>query len=107
MPDPKEPRKETVRITLPPRVSPNPFDTTAGPRDTVRINLPTRPPADGVVPTRLPPSPSPAAAPVASINVAPKAAPIVRVDEIPMPLCWALLGASAVILIIQIWNYLS
>jgi hypothetical protein len=27
------------------------------------------------------------------------------VDPIPMPLCWTLLGASAVILIVQIWNY--
>jgi hypothetical protein len=26
-------------------------------------------------------------------------------DEIPMAFCWALLGVSAVILIIQIWNY--
>jgi len=29
------------------------------------------------------------------------------VDAIPMPLCWTLLGVSAVILIIQIWNYFS
>lgn len=27
------------------------------------------------------------------------------VDSIPMPLCWTLLGVSAVILIVQIWNY--
>jgi hypothetical protein len=26
-------------------------------------------------------------------------------DRIPMPLCWTLLGVSAVILIVQIWNY--
>jgi hypothetical protein len=26
-------------------------------------------------------------------------------DPIPMPLCWTLLGVSAVILIVQIWNY--
>jgi hypothetical protein len=29
------------------------------------------------------------------------------VDAMPKLLCWALLGVSAVILIIQIWNYLS
>jgi hypothetical protein len=29
----------------------------------------------------------------------------VAAEAIPMPLCWALLGISAVILIIQIWNY--
>jgi hypothetical protein len=27
------------------------------------------------------------------------------IDTIPMSLCWALLAASAVTLIIQIWNY--
>ena len=32
---------------------------------------------------------------------------ISTIDKIPMPLCWVLLGASAVILILQIWNYLS
>ena len=29
------------------------------------------------------------------------------VDAIPMPLCWMLLGVSTVILIIQIWTYIS
>ena len=29
------------------------------------------------------------------------------VDAIPMPLCWTLLGVSTVILIIQIWTYIS
>jgi hypothetical protein len=28
-------------------------------------------------------------------------------DAIPMPICWTLLVVSAVILIIQIWTYLS
>jgi hypothetical protein len=27
------------------------------------------------------------------------------VNSMPMPLCWTLLGVSAVILIVQIWNY--
>jgi ribosomal protein S12 methylthiotransferase len=37
------------------------------------------------------------------------AAPQVRVtiDQIPKPLCWALLGVSAATLIIQIWSYFS
>ena len=40
-------------------------------------------------------------------------APIEKAEEsstitaIPMPICWALLGASTVILIIQIWTYFS
>jgi len=29
------------------------------------------------------------------------------VNAIPMPICWALLGVSTVILIIQIWTYFS
>ena len=31
--------------------------------------------------------------------------PATIVDAIPKPLCWAVLSVSAVILIIQIWNY--
>ena len=213
MADSREPKKETVRITLPPRVPPNPAEAASNRRDTVRINLPSRPPANGIAPktptfvptpasaippipprppvspppsplppapanpvsapTFLPPqspassvprppssasvplaaakpaampttetqpvSPGPkketaritvlpdppkssgavqmkktqplismpaATAPVTPVTMAPKEA-IVKVDAIPMPLCWILLGASAVILLIQIWNYLS
>jgi hypothetical protein len=29
------------------------------------------------------------------------------VENIPMPLCWAVFGVSALILILQIWNYFS
>ena len=42
----------------------------------------------------------------APLTVAPKDTSAM-VDAIPMPLCWTLLGVSTVILIIQIWNYLS
>ena len=49
MADQKEPKKETVRITLPPRPAGQPAPATTG-RDTVRINLPARPPANGVIP---------------------------------------------------------
>jgi hypothetical protein len=205
MADPKEPKKETVRITLPPRVTPSPAEAAGNTRDTVKINLPSRPPANSMEPNRhAPAAPSPAppgsprlpvsqpsappkpvaprpflpppissssatsaprssfapsapfaagmpametelvssgpkketarmtilpdppkvsgsvqmkktqplinmpaaTAPVTPVNVAPKeAAP--KVDAISMPLCWALLGTSAAILLIQIWNYLS
>jgi hypothetical protein len=43
--------------------------------------------------------------PSTTIIVTPQ--PQLRVDQIPMPLCWALLAASTTILILQIWNYLS
>jgi hypothetical protein len=41
------------------------------------------------------------------ITVSPAPKPQLRVDQVPTPLCWTLLGASATILILQIWNYLS
>jgi hypothetical protein len=31
--------------------------------------------------------------------------PVVPIDAIPRPLCWAALGISALIFLIQIWNY--
>jgi hypothetical protein len=45
----------------------------------------------------------------ASIAVAPpeKAEESAMINAIPMPICWALLGVSTVILIIQIWTYFS
>ena len=43
---------------------------------------------------------------VIPVTVAPKEA-TPKVAAISMPLCWALLGTSAAILLIQIWNYLS
>jgi hypothetical protein len=48
-----------------------------------------------------------AIAPESPVTVAP--APQVRmaIDQIPKPLCWALLGVSAATLIIQIWSYFS
>jgi hypothetical protein len=226
MADPKEPKKETVRINLPPGPGSQPSGTGTTAPDTARINLPARPPVTDtpsrssnvpapvppaspgaaaaprppLVQTPLPPPPAkrvspppffpkkpappsfgspavgsalppsspplmpksptpvaPAAAGVgpfvseaaapspgpkketARIMVLPdppaKTAPAVQmkktqplttmpeaapqsapltvattktdpfVDSIPMPLCWALLGVSAVILIVQIWNY--
>jgi hypothetical protein len=33
--------------------------------------------------------------------------PRLRIDQIPMPLCWTLLAVSVTTLILQIWNYLA
>jgi hypothetical protein len=160
MADPTEPKKETVHITLPLRVTPNPAEAAAAPprpvspptflpppvssssaasaprppfapsapfaagmpaaetelispgpkKETARINVPADPPkVSGSVQMKKTQSlisrPAPPA-PVTPFTVAPKeAAP--KVDAISMPLCWALLGTSAAILLIQIWNYLS
>jgi hypothetical protein len=46
-----------------------------------------------------------ASAPETPLTVAPQ--PRITIQQIPKPLCWALLGVSAVILIIQIWSYFS
>jgi hypothetical protein len=79
-------------------------------KETARINVPADPPkVSGSVQMKKTQSlisrPAPPA-PVTPVTVAPKeAAP--KVDAISMPLYWALLGTSAAILLIQIWNYLS
>jgi hypothetical protein len=157
MPDSNEPKKETVRITVSPPPS-SPSSGAAESRETVRIHLPTRPPANAPsAPVDLPsvaraaaaampapimtpspkketaritvlpdPQPKPAVqmkktqplidlpameAPASTVTLtpepAPKPQPQVRIDQIPMPLCWTLLGVSGAILILQIWNYVS
>jgi hypothetical protein len=146
-----EPKKETTRIPVSPQPSPPPSPPVES-RDTVRIHLPTRPPANlpsapvdsappagtaaAAVPAPLP-TPGPKKE-TARITVSPdlptkpavqmkKTQPLIdlpaietpstavtvtsqpqlRIDQIPMPLCWTLLVASATVLILQIWNYLS
>ena len=104
MADSNDPKKETVRTT----VSPQPSSATSAPgesRDTVRIHLPTRQPAGQMKKTQ-PLIDLPAIeAPSTVVTVTPE--PQFRIDQPPVPLCWALLAASVVILILQIWNYLS
>jgi hypothetical protein len=155
MADSNEPKKETVSITVsPPPTSPS--STPAESRETVRIHLPTRPPANS--PSAPADSPSPARAataampapmtmpapkketaritvlpdrqpkpavqmkktqplidlpametPATTVTLTPEPAPKpqLRIDQIPMPLCWTLLAVSVTTLILQIWNYLS
>jgi len=188
-----EPKKETVRIALPPRPEQAGSAPSAANRDTVRIVLPTRNPVTPIrrlppkimpapaseetpeTPTVLPrrpptitnsspllqplpkppgmedesgpiapaaahfmpanrgpkketarisvlPRPTPTAAPsvnmtktqpllvhpAAGVQPAPviiTSKPLAALDTIPRPLCWTLLGVSAVIFLIQIWNY--
>ncbi len=76
------PKKEIARIPLMP-------DPTSKPLPTVQMKK-TQPLI--AMPTTAPQS--------TSIAVAPA-------EENAMPLCWALLGVSAIILIIQIWTYFS
>ena len=187
MADPNDPKKETVRIDLPPPVA-KPPDPTTKSREAVRIQLPIRQPSDTaslrpptgpplvstpidqdlrspqffqppptsspVSPPKPPtvsvPLPPPAPVPVTPAADLPSSGPkketarIARMPDPPlqplptvqmkktqpliampitapqsasiavapaeesiMPLCWVLLGVSTVILIIQIWTYLS
>ena len=183
MTDPNEPKKETVRIELPPPPVAKPPDPNAKSRETVRIQLPHRPSSDKPpfgTPGEPPPISKPAAqnmpspqffeppppslasppkppnvsmpvlSPVtpapSSLSSGPKketarlplmpdppskrpptvqmkktqplmamplAAPqsaaiaVAPAEKSASPLCWVLLGVSVVILIIQIWTYLS
>src|SRR5213075_1595527 len=79
------PKKETARISVLPRPMP-----TAAPA----INMTKTQPLL-VHPT--------AGVPSAPVIITSK--PLAPLDVIPRPLCWALLGISALIFLIQIWNY--
>jgi hypothetical protein len=108
-PPPSEPpsRARAAATTMP-----APMATDSSKKEAARITVLPAPPAKPAVEMKktqplidLPQVDTPAA----TVAVAPQVQrkPILRIDEIPMPLCWALLGASAAILILQIWNYVS
>ncbi|MEY2507742.1 MAG: hypothetical protein QOH01_2071 [Verrucomicrobiota bacterium] len=79
------PKKETARISVLPRPAPAPAPA---------INM------TKTQPLLVHPAGNAAAAPVIITSK-----PLARVDAIPRSLCWALLGISTVIFLIQIWNY--
>jgi hypothetical protein len=93
-------------------VSPAPDSLSSGPKkETARIPLIPDPPARPIPTVQMKKTQPLVAIPQsmaqsASIAVAPtdKSG---MVDTIPMPVCWTLLGFSAVILIMQIWTYFS
>lgn len=152
MPNPHEPKKETVHIALPPRLPAEPPGGDAKSRDEAPqfvppsspfpVSSPSSPPAPAPPPAQVSPAPDsrppglkketarisfmpdPVARPAPTVqmkktqpliampHVAPQNAsiavePAQSGDAIPMPICWTLLVVSAVILIIQIWTYLS
>jgi hypothetical protein len=127
-----EPKKETVRISLP--------RTPMPPSRRLPPNIAPTPVADATMetPTLMPdasallqPMPKPPGTPdmPASINRGPRnetarisilprpvggaqappvvitSSPVAPVEAIPRPLCWLLLGISTAIFLIQIWNY--
>ncbi|MGH8092779.1 MAG: hypothetical protein ACREIF_04840 [Chthoniobacterales bacterium] len=81
------PRKETARIAL-----------TADSPTKATVKLPDQPasvPPAGVIHAPAPPS----------AVARPRASGLL--ESVPMRLCWALLGVSALILLIQLWTYFS
>jgi hypothetical protein len=89
------PKKETARITVLP-------DPPAKPLGAVQMKktqpLSTMPePVKPITPIKVAPPP----APPTIVSAEP------AVDSIPMALCWGLLGISAIVLLVQIWNYFS
>lgn len=127
--EPALPGKETVQITLPTR---QPAETASEDRDAGRINSLIRP-SNEIVASRVMPHSDPGspwarnggASPdteTSRISVLPRPAKasasfptIVRntadkraaIDTVPKPLCWALVGVSAGVLLLEIWNYIS
>ena len=80
------PKKETARISILPKPAATPAPTI---NMTKTQPLLVHPPATGVQ-----------AAPVIITSK-----PLAPLDSIPRPLCWTVLGISALIFLIQIWNY--
>jgi hypothetical protein len=100
-----EPKKETIRIALPQRT-----ETTHGQQhdgaghDALRILKPTVPaPAIGLGKTQLPITGSEIVRTL-PVVVAPSGE-IDPFDSLPRWFCWGLLCISALIFLIQIWNY--
>jgi hypothetical protein len=82
MAEANEPKKETVRITLPPRRG-----DAAAPEDddTVRINLPSRPPTSEPPPTAAPLVPRPGNVPIPRPPVSQNPLPTPPVAGVPAP----------------------
>src|SRR5438045_8984728 len=86
-----EPKKETVRIALPPRPAPKDAGQNGGAKDTARIVLPSRTPV--IPPRRVPPAISPSTpaadadseSPVTSSRRPPVAPPSPLLRPLPTP----------------------
>jgi hypothetical protein len=132
-PDPNPKSRDTVRIQLPVRESPVHVLTEPQPAvqeaDSPQFFQPPQPPPVPVSADVTPAPDLPSSGPIKETVRIPlsavqmkKTQPLVGMPEVtpqipllavapveknPMPLLWVLLGISAVILIIQIWTYLS
>jgi hypothetical protein len=114
MAEPDELKKETVRIDLPAFTGGNPPETDITPCETVRVQLPLRPPAaepaaqmvvssKSFSPSNSPRVSMPGIAAADALRAGRSAA--ATATEKSSTLWWIVLGLSALILIIQIWTY--
>jgi hypothetical protein len=119
-PDSAAESREPVRINLPARPparpAPPPGPTVpASPsglkKETARVGAPIPPENKPEAPVQMKKTqplvtmPESTAPPSVPLTVTSEPAPVI--ESVSMPLCWGVLGVSAVILIIQIWNYFS
>ena len=114
-PSPPEPVIPSAPVPDSGSVSAAPELISLGPnKETARVPLMPEPPAMPVPAVEMKktqpliamPHPAPQSTSIA-VPTTEKAEESAMLDAIPMSICWALLGVSAVILIIQIWTYFS
>jgi len=118
-----EPKKDTVQIPLPspasatpirrvppklmPGVGPSSLSASGPKKETARISVSPQPAAAGAPPVNIATTElalhSPVGGERAPVIITSKA--VGRRDEISRPLCWVLFAISALIFLIQIWNY--
>ncbi len=114
-PSPLEPVIPSAPVPDSGSVSAAPELISLGPnKETARVPLMPEPPAMPVPAVEMKktqpliamPHPAPQSTSIA-VPTTEKAEESAMLDAIPMSICWALLGVSTVILIIQIWTYFS
>ena len=84
------PRQETARITILPEPAPPATARMAKTQPLLTVPQPVQS-APVIVPAKSDASP-----PLAWMSM---------LDAVPLPVCWAIFGISALTLLIQIWNY--
>ena len=96
-------KKETARVGAP--------STPVQMKKTQRVEDMPEPSAQSSTPVQMkktqPLVTMPEVTPPPSVPLTVTSEPAPAVEPIPGPLCWAVLGVSALILIVQIWNYFS
>jgi hypothetical protein len=107
-PLPKPPGGEVENAPVPP--SEMPMMHRGPKKETARISILPKPaatPAPAINMTKTQPLlvHPPATAGVQTAPVIITSKPLAQLDTIPRPLCWAVLGISVLIFLIQIWNY--